>query len=363
MESRVGEQVVGRIPIKNLWLLMLYASDLTRFLGTFEMLADSEVNDLPDLVANLLSTAVERRMKRNLTRGYRDRGLAVTRVKGRIDLLKTESAQLLMRGKVYCNFHEYTIDTPRNRLVRGALALMSRVVHGDELARRCGSLALSLTRCGVGAGRPSRSELKQDQVTRNDVADELMIALAHLAYDLALPTEDLGATTFVAPDRENIWARRLFEKAVLGFCRMELEPLGWRVRGGMKLAWQVAELSAVLEPLLPGMITDIVLDPPNGGRRLVVDTKFTSILRAGRFSGDFLKSEYLYQMYAYLRSQEGLYDGSFETAGMFLHPAVGERVQEQVYIQGHPFVFSTVDLSASATEVRGELRKLLTIQL
>ena len=64
MDSRVGEQVVGRIPIKNLWLLMLYASDLTRFRGTFEMLADSEVNDLPDLVANLLSTAVERRMKR-----------------------------------------------------------------------------------------------------------------------------------------------------------------------------------------------------------------------------------------------------------------------------------------------------------
>jgi 5-methylcytosine-specific restriction enzyme subunit McrC len=363
METRAGERVVGRIPIKNLWLLMLYASDLTRFRGTFEMLADSEVNDLPDLVANLLSQAVERRMKRNLTRGYRERGLAMTRVKGRIDLLKTESAQYLTRGKVYCHFQEHTIDTARNQLVRGALNLMSRVVRGTELARRCGSLALSLTRAGVGAGRPSRSELQQDQITRNDGADELMIALAHLAYDLALPTEDVGATAFVAPDREESWVRRLFEKAVLGFCRMELEPIGWRVRGGVKLAWQVAESSPILQGLLPGMLTDIVLDPPNGGRRLVVDTKFTSILRAGRFSGSFLKSEYLYQMYAYLRSQEGLYEGSFETAGMFLHPAVGEQVQAQTFIQGHPFVFSTVDLTASAIEIRLELRRLLTIQL
>ena len=57
--------------------------------------------------------------------------------------------------------------------------------------------------------------------------------------------------------------------------------------------------------ILPRMVTDILLDPPNGGRRLIVDTKFSSILESRRFGGASLKSDYLYQMYAYLRSQEG----------------------------------------------------------
>ncbi len=53
------------------------------------------------------------------------------------------------------------------------------------------------------------------------------------------------------------------------------------------------------------MVTDIILDAPGADRRLVIDTKFTSILGTGRFGADSLKSGYLYQMYAYLRSQEG----------------------------------------------------------
>jgi hypothetical protein len=39
-----------------------------------------------------------------------------------------------------------------------------------------------------------------------------------------LPTEESGPTALVAPDREETWVRRLFEKAVLGFAQVELEP-------------------------------------------------------------------------------------------------------------------------------------------
>ena len=38
---------------------------------------------------------------------------------------------------------------------------------------------------------------------------------------------------------------------------------------------------------------------------MIVDTKFSSILGSRRFGGASLKSGYLYQMYAYVRSQEG----------------------------------------------------------
>ena len=45
---------------------------------------------------------------------------------------------------------------------------------------------------------------------------------------------------------------------------------------------------------------------PNSGQRIVIDTKFTSIVAPGQFGQQMLKSGHMYQLYAYLRSQEQL---------------------------------------------------------
>lgn len=354
--STPGERLIGRIPVRNLWLLMLYASDLTRTTRAFNALLKDDLNDLPNLVARLLADAVERRLRRNLTHGYRHREKVLTRVRGRINILTTEARQLFSKGEVFCRFEELTMDTPRNRLVCAALNLMVRLVRDKDLRHRCRSLAADLARAGVGRMRPSRADLATDQIGRNDAADRFMVALARLTFDLALPTEIAGSTSFVAPDREEKWMRRLFEKAVLGFARVELEPQGWSVRGSIPLDWQVSSESDGLATILPRMVTDIVLDPPGAGRRVVVDTKFTSILATNRFFDARLKSGYLYQMYAYLRSQEGRdtrWDGA---AGMFLHPAVFASVRERAVIQNHSITFATIDLSGEATAIRSELR-------
>ena len=84
---------------------------------------------------------------------------------------------------------------------------------------------------------------------------------------------------------------------------------------------RVSSASSGLASILPRMVTDIVLDTPQEGRRVVVDTKFSSILASRRFGGSGLKSNYLYQMYAYVRSQEGLDPRWDKATGLFLHSA------------------------------------------
>ena len=139
----------------------------------------------------------------------------------------------------------------------------------------------------------------------------------------------------------------------------ELAPLGWSVRGGVPLEWQHANVSAGLAAILPRMVTDIVLDEPSAERRLVIDTKFTSVLGTGRFGNASLRSHYLYQMYAYLRSQEGR-DRRWDTAaGLLLHPAMGSQLHEYVKIQCHSITFATVDLCGLPTAIRNELRRIL----
>lgn len=67
----------------------------------------------------------------------------------------------------------------------------------------------------------------------------------------------------------------------------------------------------------------------------------------------------IYQIYAYLRSQEGKGDALADGAsGVMLHPAVGAMRDETVVIQGHAIRFATVDLAAGAADIRAQLLRL-----
>ena len=355
---------VAGIPIRNLWLLMLYASELFRQVhrGRKNAVEDNP-DDIPDLVAEILAHAVERRLKRNLTHGYRLERAVLSRVRGRIDVLETATRQLLSRGAVACRFEHLTVDTPRNQFVRAALEAIARIVGRAELAHRCKALSLCLERLGVAKRRPSRTEISTERYGRHDAGDRFMVAAGSLAFDLLLPTEAMGSRAMYVPARDVNWVRRLYEKAVGGFYQVVLSPDGWRVYTGRFIGWPVEQKTAGIDGILPAMQTDIVLDHRLADRRIVIDTKFTSVLAKGRFRERILKSGYLYQIYAYLRSQEGNGDPlSDHAAGLLLHPSVGEMMDETVVIQGHAIRFATVDLAASAGEIREQLLGMVSFR-
>ena len=188
-----------------------------------------------------------------------------------------------------------------------------------------------------------------------------MVDAARLAFDLLLPTETMGSRAMHVPARDDIhWLRRLYEKAVGGFYEVVLSPNGWRVDAGKFIRWPVEQKTGGIDSILPTMQTDIVLDHRLTGRRIVIDTKFTSVLTSSQFRERVLKSGYLYQIYAYLRSQESNGDPlSDHAAGLLLHPSLGETIDETVVIQGHAIRFATVDLAASTGEIREQLLRMV----
>lgn len=351
---------IGRIPVRNLWLLMLYASDLFRTGGAKAVALEDNPDDLPDLVAELLAHAVEARQRRRLSLDYLVREGVLNRVRGRIDMLRTERHQLLSRGLVACRFDELSIDTPRNRFVRAALETIARIVSRKDLAHRCRALANGMKAMGVSGQAPTRAQMSMDRFGRNDAEDRFMVAAAQLAFDLALPTEALGANVLALPDREEVWVRRLFERAVGGFYDVTLRVQGWQVKCGGMLNWQVEDKTVGIDRILPSMCTDVVLDHPGTGRRIVIDTKFNAIITRGWYREETLRSGYVYQIYAYLRSQVGQGDPMADGAsGLLLHPAIGDMVDETVVIQGQRIRFATVDLGAEPCEIRGQFRRLV----
>lgn len=360
--TRTAETVghVGSIPMRNLWLLMLYASSLFRHIESAKVSIEDNPDDIPDLVAEILSRQVERRIKRNLTFGYQTRDAVLGRVRGRIDLLYTERHQLLDRGMVACRFDELTVDTPRNRFVRAALEEISKILRSKGLSRRCKTLAASLRFMGVKGEKPGRSEVSVDRFGRHDADDQLMVSAAHLAFNLALPTESPGNKHLSLPDREITWIRKLYEKGIAGFYDVVLSGRGWHVDSGKTIDWLIDNKSPGIDKILPSMRTDIILDQVVNGRRIVIDTKFNSIVTRGWYKEETLRSGYIYQIYAYLRSQEGNGDPLADKAsGLLLHPSIGDIVNESVVIQGHEIRFATVDLGADAKEIRRQLLQVL----
>ena len=354
---------IGRIPVRNIWLLLLYASRLYRELPDRRRVAvEHAPDDIPNLVAEILTHAVARRLRRNLSHDYQRRQDDLNRVRGRINLLRTERRQLLQRGRVACIFDALTVDTPRNRYVKAALRKLAGVVPDPELSHRCRAWAGNLERAGVTdpqhhLGRPETPSLRE---ARADADDRQMLAAARLAFDLAIPTEDAGVSHLAMPDKEEHWARRLFEYAVAGFYDVTLSRQGWRVRHGGRICWPVAHSTPRLRDLLPQMQTDIVLEHPGAGRRIVIDTKFTSVTGGGHYREQSLRSGYIYQIYAYLRSQERPIDPlSAHSTGILLHPAINDAVDEAVVIQGHEIRFATVDLAADSRAIRRRLLDLI----
>ncbi len=66
-DNSAAEGRIGRIPVRNLWLLMLYASDLFRTSGIGKVGLEDNSDELPDLVAEILAHAVEKQLRGHLT--------------------------------------------------------------------------------------------------------------------------------------------------------------------------------------------------------------------------------------------------------------------------------------------------------
>jgi 5-methylcytosine-specific restriction enzyme subunit McrC len=147
---------------------------------------------------------------------------------------------------------------------------------------------------------------------------------------------------------------------VAGFYDVTLSGTGWCVSAGKTMGWLIESKTLGIEKLLPSMRTDIVLDHLGEGRRIIIDTKFNSIVVKGWYRDETLRSGYLYQIYAYLRSQEGKGDPlADKSSGLLLHPSVGDMVNEAVVIQGHEIRFATVNLGGEAKEIRKQLLDVL----
>ena len=356
---------IGKIPVRNLWLLLLYASDFFRHKSKARQGVEDSPDNVADLVAEILTHHVKKRIRRNLSLGYIPYRDDLRRVRGRVDLLRTQRHHLLKRGMVACRYEELSIDTPRNRYIAAALLQLTKLVSSQSgLGRQCHLLAATFDGMGVSRKKPAWSEVAADRIGHHDADDRDMLDAARLVFELVLPAEMAGNRHHVSPDRSNHqWIRSLFEKGIAGFYKVVLTRHGWQTRPQSEISWPIRTKSSdEVNRIFPKMYIDIILEHQDQQRRTIVDTKFTHILQKGQWGNETFKSKHLYQIYAYIRSQECDDDPLSKTAsGLLLYPSIGVNFDEFVVIQGHKIRFATVDLTAKIPVIRDQLFRAVEV--
>lgn len=356
------------IPIKNIWWLMLYASEFSRVRddSARRFGVDDNLDNIPDLVAKILTRAVKQRLLRNLSVELDRRHADLTRVRGRIDHVRTKTHLLLEQGRIACSFDYFTTNTAKNQYVKTALYKLSRIVRDDKLKQTCRAYATALERAGVTKDWSYTTMLRTNReynaLTRTNPEDRRMLAAAELALNMSIPAEESGRHDLPVIDRDDRWLRDLFEKAVAGFYKVNLSS-EWNVKSGTKINWPQDSPTSRVEEYLPQMQIDIKLErtdiKTHMKSRMIIDTKFTEITK-DNYDKPRFQNEHIFQIYAYLMSQERENDPPSRTAsGMLLYPSLGIDIDESVTIQGHRIRFATVNLASDGRSIQKKLLDLV----
>jgi len=351
-------KTASKIPILNVWYMLLYAWDMAHWKGRLNAgIADS--TSLLGLLAQILAESAEHLVRQQLRRSHEPHHETIRGIRGRIDFATCIKKRTFERGTASCRFSELSVDTLKNRILLATLHRMSRdtrlalndnTEQAGQLRQRLHTLIREMQ--GVTLTQISASDFSRLQLTRNDQDYFLPISICSMIHRLEMPTESVGDHALVALLRDEVAFHKLFERFVRNFCRCHLH--GYEVKAE-NLEWPTEEKCK----FMPIMQTDISLTRKSDKMRLVIDTKYyTSLFAANRHETDKFRSGHLYQIYAYLRSQEEKGDGFKNASGMLLYPAVEQDFYETVTMQGHDISVATINLNQPWKTIESRLLQL-----
>lgn len=352
MPPSSAPRAAGPIPVRNVWYMLLYAWELARFRGRLETEAE-EAPDLVMLLARVLVDLTRDLLRRGLHHDYVERSESMRHLRGRVDVTKTVRRLELIHGRVTCRFDELEVDTLANRILRTTLRRLCDSRRLREEDRRLHDAVLDLFRRLEGIGvLPSvrREQFALVRIDRNNAVYRLLMEACRLLSAVAMPTQLAGRDRFLGLLDDEVLMRRVFEAFVRNFYRMHCPA--YDVRSEI-LKWP-EDVSA--HGLLPVMRTDVSLTSPT--RRIVIDTKYYSQTLTTHFDRKTFHSANLYQIYAYLRTQEDR-GGIYATAeGILLYPAVDIHLDTSHQMHGHKIRVATLNLDQPWPEIE---RRLLSV--
>ena len=351
------------IPIRNLWYMLLYAWNETPLSPYWKMVDSDDSPSLDALLASVLSRTIQQRLRIGLGCNYVPEQRLLRGICGRIDITKSIKQRSFERGQAFCRFEEFSINAPMNQIIRSTLYYLVQAgnfgtedARAIELRHRLRWLTRALH--GVDLIELTPDMIRRQQNQRHDHDYRIMLAICEFVLKRRMPTEWEGYSFRSQLDRDRYTIYRIYQQFVTNFYRHHLQ--GWAVRPEQPLRWHDEHDN----PFLPRMRPDLILtENARDGRKIVLDTKFTAkSLIQNQWGKEMFDPSHLYQIYAYLRTQEHRSRQHMEASGILLYPAVAEELDEMIPLPNHHIYIECVDLAASWQHVEQRLMDVVVFK-
>jgi len=350
------------IPYLNLWHMLLYAWQEVPPQSLGELQAADSAPTLDGLLAAILAYLMRQRLRIGLGRNYSTEHHLLRGLRGRVDFGASLSRHAFERGQTYCDFQQYSLNVPKNQIVRSTLARLVQTgsfgpnkARAEELRQHLRRLVRDLD--GIELIELKLDVIQRQQLGRNDRDYRLMLAICELLLQRQMPADTAGDDRLPGLDRDELTLYNIYERFVANFYRVHLH--GWAVASQTPLSWPAKTANSYL----PDMRPDLVLEDKVSGRMVMLDTKFTSSgLVQSKWGGQKFHSEHLYQIYTYLRTQEQLSLQHQQATGILLYPIVPPAgLSERVELPEHALRIEGVDLTLPWPAIEQRLLDIMAI--
>jgi len=250
-----------------------------------------------------------------------------------------------------------TDNVLHNQILKAALKTLLRVRELDK--------GLKEQVAGLSKGFPSVSDIFLEsrhfgmvRLNRNNYFYDFLLRVCKIIHESVLVDEKTGVANFMDFIRDEGQMATVFEEFVRNFYRKEQSS--FKV-GREYIKWAIMEPGAH-DAYLPVMKTDTCLTAKLGSRKIVIETKYyKDILTTNLYSKDKIKSENLYQLYAYLKNLEFEVGVNFNCEGILLYAAVDQDLDCHFSLPGHNLRVKTLNLNQDWQGIHKELLSMVGI--
>jgi 5-methylcytosine-specific restriction enzyme subunit McrC len=339
--------------------MLLYAWRESPHSPYWQMVNPEQSPSLDGLLASALSQLMQQRLRIGLGCNYIPQEQILRGVRGRIQITRSLKQRLFEKGQAACKFEQYTINAPKNQVIRSTLLHLAKMGDLGSNRKQAEILRHSLrwlvrTLDGIDLIEVNPSLIHRLLTERQDRDYRLMLTICNLIWQRQMPTEEDGHSFVSELERERLILHRLYEKFVANFYQQHLPE--WRVKPQKTLGWHEKTDNS----FLPKMKPDLILKEKPTGKVVGLDTKFTAkSLKENRWGKEMFNSSHLYQLYTYLGSQEHIASFQNQASGILLYPAVKDELSETIELPKFQMSIECVNLANEWEAIEQQLLELI----
>lgn len=341
-----------KIPIRNIYYMLCYAWDRLEEKDIVDVEA-IDSTDLYELFTRVIVSDLNYLIKRGFYRQYSDLSEETKCIRGKLNFGKSLKNLSFINGKAFCEHDELNYNILHNQIIK---TTMSILLNYKELDNNLKDKLMVLYQYFIDI-----DEIKLTDTTfsslklhKNNIYYSFLLNICELIYRNLLVDEKDGKTKFKDFFEDEKQMAYLFENFVRNFYKRELK--NYKVFRE-NINWDSDDALYQYNKFLPIMQTDITVESNN--RKIIIDTKYYKEVLNSNYDSKKVKSDNLYQIFAYLKNNEQKDGLNLKSEGILLYPEVVDGISLDYNIQNHKIMIRTINLNNEWKEIHDNLLKII----